>query len=524
MNTNHDKIVTTATSTTTTTTAVGNPTSKTLALLYPSGLMGGYRNQAIRYVSFVKHAIDNNITQLLEPSIVWSTILDPEHQYDDGGSGSAFRPIQMKDLFDIDHWNSYALKMKSTSSSSVQLPILVSSIDNSDCWHERSPIDLKDMEQQLKQQHRKSSTSLSSMTMKILKESTLLSPIYKESSDILLGNGDPMALRWLDLRSKVEHCQHPVVYGGGLRQGVLWQDYINLSNLQEEVQQKEKEIRQAEKEDKKYRPKKNLPKKKQEVLRGEEIISHIHQALQPASKWRQLSNQCIEHHLVKPRMKETTISSEATPTYIAVHSRIEADMLAHPCSKYMETNLTNILDMVDQFVNEYNSGGENEGQKVGGTFLAVSRGFMKFRPTDGYLSTIQHVLDDNYNTLNARSVSSYLYEEKETDDTNQNNSSNTVFECGEGWVNNYYEKHPATNDYGSILPSIINFYIAVNAEIFIGASRSSWSNDVWTARYHQGKGDKNYEYSSKGILQLSNDGLPPLHKNCGPPHEGGTKD
>jgi hypothetical protein len=150
---------------------------------------------------------------------------------------------------------------------------------------------------------------------------------------------------------------------------------------------------------------------------------------------------------------------------------------------------------------------------------------MKIRPTDGYLSTIQHVLDENYNTLNERSVSSYLFNEEPNNDMNKSRSNNTVFECGEGWVNDYYRKRSTTStDYGSILPSIVNFYIAVHAEIFIGVSRSSWSNDVWTARYHQGKGDKNYEYRSDGIFQLPNGGLPPLHKSCGPPHQGNTND
>jgi hypothetical protein len=70
------------------------------------------------------------------------------------------------------------------------------------------------------------------------------------------------------------------------------------------------------------------------------------------------------------------------------------------------------------------------------------------------------------------------------------------------------------NVYGSILPSLINFYVATQAQVFVGVSKSSWSTDVWTTRYYQGKGDGNYQYTPDGIKQLDHEGLPPPHKNC----------
>jgi hypothetical protein len=58
---------------------------KTLALLYPPGLLGGYRNQVLRFIAFVVHAQQNNFTQIHLPSLLWSTQLGG---MEDGRKGS----------------------------------------------------------------------------------------------------------------------------------------------------------------------------------------------------------------------------------------------------------------------------------------------------------------------------------------------------------------------------------------------------------------------------------------------------
>jgi len=45
--------------------------------------------------------------------------------------------------------------------------------------------------------------------------------------------------------------------------------------------------------------------------------------------------------------------------------------------------------------------------------------------------------------------------------------------------------------------------------------KSSWSNDVWTMRYYQGKGDGNFEYTpGRGIVPIGTNGMPPPHEDC----------
>ena len=43
---------------------------KILALVYPPGLIGGYRNQVIRILAFCIHAMKNNINKLLLPLVI----------------------------------------------------------------------------------------------------------------------------------------------------------------------------------------------------------------------------------------------------------------------------------------------------------------------------------------------------------------------------------------------------------------------------------------------------------------------
>ena len=49
-----------------------NDNPRTLALLYPGGLIGGYRNQVLRLIGFVHYARENQMDAILLPSMLWS--------------------------------------------------------------------------------------------------------------------------------------------------------------------------------------------------------------------------------------------------------------------------------------------------------------------------------------------------------------------------------------------------------------------------------------------------------------------
>ena len=70
-------------------------------------------------------------------------------------------------------------------------------------------------------------------------------------------------------------------------------------------------------------------------------------------------------------------------------------------------------------------------------------------------------------------------------------------------------------DFGTILPMIIDFQIAINSAAFVGVLGSTFSVDIWSARWLLGKGDSNFRYTRDGsILPLENGGKPPAHVDC----------
>ena len=80
-------------------------------------------------------------------------------------------------------------------------------------------------------------------------------------------------------------------------------------------------------------------------------------------------------------------------------------------------------------------------------------------------------------------------------------------------VEKYYFQNPNIADHGDILDSVIDFYILVQSNLFVGVRKSSFSAGVWMARFLLGKGSTNYEYTSDGIVPLEN-GRPPKHQEC----------
>ena len=86
-------------------------------MLSPPGIIGGYRNQFIRFISFLKYAQIHNIPNILLPSLLWSTT----HRA--ANNEMNFFPIPMQSLFDIDYWNTFVVAVQDTNN--YTLPLLV---------------------------------------------------------------------------------------------------------------------------------------------------------------------------------------------------------------------------------------------------------------------------------------------------------------------------------------------------------------------------------------------------------------
>lgn len=365
----------------------------------------------------------------------------------------------MEDIFDIDHWNSFHDK----------LPQLVDDIPQGDCWDSNVDSLLEESQELISTLRRREDAPLME---RILQKQRFLKPISNISLGFVTGE---LAInpRRFDVSPQIQNCTHPVAYGAGGGRGRLWTDYMDYNRKQQRFAS-------------------NQPDPLEETFL---------QALRPHAKWRELAQECVK---TATKIDE---NSNPKPRYIALHPRVELEMMAHSCGAYMNKNMAKILEDVQQFVTQ------NESlRNISGVFVAFSRAgasvtegaaYFRFRKfVDENIRTLDRVLGTTATpghgiALGGRPV--------------------PVFECGDQLLQRYYDSQPQqpTVDYGSLLPSVINFDVAVEADVFIGFRFSSWSNSVWTTRYYLGRGDANFEYTrERGIQPIENGGLPPPHQNC----------
>lgn len=582
-----------------------------LSVLYPFGLFGGYRNQVLRFIGFLKYAFDEKYDSIFLPTLVFSTRYFRFTRFNEAKEKETINPvldvwpIPFDEIFDIDFWNSFSRRKK------FSLPKLVSSVleDETDkknravCWNSQPNKSVVSLEAiQHKNPNFKKSV-LPLLTRRMLfgsdedenrtmggaipsRKSFLLEPVQADAIELLTGIKVVKQIHKIDFSEAVKNCTHPRVFGGKTR--VLWNAYSSIDLMARNFAKK-----------KKMRKKLGF---------YHTLIETVTQALVPAKPWRILADNCIEHHLgfganEFSREEDDPHVIGHDHGYIVLHSRVEPEMLSHACGFEMERNLTKILDLVELLALDYNSpdglpdyvnaranqlsysspisntlrhqlNSDLEHRPLKGALVAISReeledinSFPKFKKTTRYNRDVLNQRSVSYDihgnqtyskTLEAReheqqrstkTISQRLTEEK---------ASLPIFECGHGWMKHafydsesrqkklftpaststnvskdfglYYKYGPQKqqdgktifpllplpdNYFGDLIPSVLNFWLAVQADVFVGVRRSSWSTDVWTTRYYMGKGGRNFEYTSKnGIRSIGNNGLPEPHRNC----------
>lgn len=491
------------------TSAGADPTSNggnvtTLALLYPPGMMGGYRNQVLRFIAFVVHAKEKNITQILLPSVLWTTkMIDPGFNHSKNDDNQSFQrdfPIPFDWVFDVDHWNKYH----------EHLPLLVTpdrmiSSSMFDCWIQSS--ELRDIHQLHnatstivdtnmqntanifyymydRSTKNKNDTNTNVIYINHLQRAVLMQgmirPIANDVTIPILTNQLTINPRLHNFAPDTDHCTNPRVHGGGKKAGVLWNAYISYIKTAAKAAASTPLTGEG---DEWAMSKRSTRTNTSFVPFNTDVW--IYQALQPAEMWRTVAMKCIQSHA-------------SSGKYIALHARIELEMMEHICGSGMEKNLTKILDQVYKL---YGDQRESLKSSISAIFIAVSRDGIAL--TNNYRkSWFRPIAIDNLRTL---------------DQITQGSPSASIlpaFECGEKVLEQFYSINPSIPNHGTLLQSVINFYIAVSSEIFVGVAHSSYSTDILTTRYWLGKGSSNYRYTTGGIEQVENGGLPVPHSNC----------
>jgi len=390
--------------------------SLTFSLLYPLSLIGGYRNQAMRFIGFLRLAAregskmdtSKSIDHLLLPTLVFGTRYKAdEHNLSDFNPVVTFWPVPFDELFDVDHWNSFHLPKAGRSidgaSRFTSLPLLVTSVgDDIDinvtneggvCWKptvDQDIISIPAVQANAKYNATFSKSFLPLLTYRMLfhshndRPNFMLAPLQTAVVGYLLGNKIGKKQHKINFRSCITNCTHPYVYGGSSMD--LWYEYLKMNNrapavlpgidplenyianvtLVEEttpVEEQKQSSRSRKRLHRKLQGKnKNMkhPKNDLAAQYDTRLVKTVYEALIPAKPWRQLADLCVEHHI---SMNEDEFQQQQTYShkpghnhgYIALHARIEPEMLFfHKCGQHMEQNLTTILDLTQLLSLDYN--------------------------------------------------------------------------------------------------------------------------------------------------------------------------
>jgi len=438
--------------------------------------LGGYRNQHMRFVAFVNFAVQNSIPQLLLPSIRWG-VAQGKH---------TGRDVSFEYLFDVVHWNEHAER--------EGLPRLVR--------YDASVLEGR---------RRKSSGIIETMDNNNKTRTTSIacfntsSNLYSGLDATLLRNPNTNIRRvniW-DQIGKLDghsHCRRSppssagqeqqasddvdddaftylIAHGGSKGVGRLWADYNKMQRQRGKAAQTG-------------------------TINNRTTIHPEHMPVEKAINTILRPSEAIRN-AIKSAIQSSTTSR---PKFLALHPRIEHDMMQHRCSRFMEQNLTKIFDHL-------------RGEcchNIDLLFLAVNIELVMGEPSSTFKSDVRELALENAIVLNrtrtyglfgsestagipmfesgSRTAENILFPEEPMDYSNPDTTPRLVSSKSLGITD--------------LVASIVNFFTIVEAERFVGVKGSSFSTDLFTVRYYNGK-RSNYILSPEGVKELV--GPPPPH-------------
>jgi hypothetical protein len=181
--------------------------------------------------------------------------------------------------------------------------------------------------------------------------------------------------------------------------------------------------------------------------------------------------------------------------YMTLHARVEPDMQHHPvCKEKKVLTLQEIVDMVESKWPE---------PPVDIVFLPINRQYIEQEGIipEKYKNESNGDGDgDGVGTINWIAVDNLRVLNRLTNDTATGggmwNGTIPVVEFGsEALQGTVYEQRPSTSG------SILNYFLSLGADIFVGTEVSSFSHDVLAARFYRGSVNENFKYLPGGGLQ-----------------------
>ena len=440
---------------------VGDPNAKTLAYVQMQ-FYAGFVNQLMAFTALVMDATTRNCTQLVLPSLQWKDLY---------GNNLTWPHEQ---VFDVVHWNTHAAvvqdqpvlpKLVQRDASMIHLATQTRHGTEGELWWHTS------VQHVITPAHRRR------RHVKRIQIVNATRPYASEKQHVYFLRYSSYT-KQVQGAAKLEQRRRP-----------------QLEQLEQEQSQKTIHKQQQNLQ----APQRKLPP------RHAADLAILQGALQPHPDLRRM----IE--VVKQGMVPTTpsISSSSSSGYLCLHARIEPDMQVHPyCPQYKVTQLRDIVQHL------YTTFPQGPPPGIDRVLLVLNRPLLerhvqtlRMRGSASSSDSTAAVALDNLELLNT------------IRDTGLWNGTVPVHEAGQSalTVHSWHARHAAI-----LSASIVDYFLGVDAAMFIGTPVSSFSMQLvatrharWNNRQHNDGPEpprddySNYLYLPDGLWKVPSDQEPP---------------
>ena len=419
------------------------PKATSTLVHYDPHFMGGFRNQHMRFVAFVNKAAEHNISQILLPSLRWGDVSQP------GKSA----PHEL--LFDVVYWNKRA--------GEFGLPRLVR--------YDANVLERNSGGEGVIPCFNETSSLYSGLDEKQWRSSKIV--LRKHAIWEYLGEPATYAHCKITFDAMSDNTSNgPMTYlvphGGTKGGGRLWWEYDGMQAHR----------RKRDEVTGKYPD--HLP-----------LEQAIYKLLVPSPPIQQA---------ITKSLKEAAGQSSIQPYVLALHPRIEHDMILHRvCSKFMESNLTKIFESISTL------------PKFDLMFVAVSRALVDGTPPPQMkrVPDLLRLANENKFLLNQTSTYGLLGTKDRRGIPMLESGTTTAAKIQFPPMKHGAEFLTAKSmGVTELVASIVNFFTALEANLFVGVKGSTYSQDIISVRYyqHQDRGidvENNFVVGPNGLTKLS---------------------
>ncbi|KAL7462925.1 hypothetical protein ACHAXS_003300 [Conticribra weissflogii] len=431
----------------------------------------------MRFVAFVNYALSHNISQILLPSLRW-------------GDTYTHMSTLHENLFDVEFWNAHAYSKGLPRLVRYNLSILEGvdqfSLETPPCWNASSGL-YNGLDEKFL---RDPNTNLRRIDTLGFVGSPEHGELFSHCKGIL-----PDALD-IDMNminnTTTRKYTHLIPFGGGTGAGHLWNQYYQMQSTRKSSSD-------------------TIKRGNDTVELYPEHVSvekAIFQLLQPSHVLRNAIESA--YHL------EVT-ASHNNPRVLALHPRIEQEMLEHRCARFMENNLTRVFERLWNYPTFHSNGPNGMYFSFDAVFIAISRYHIEKPPAKNIRPPLLDIIKENMEVLE-KARSSGLFKHNGLEgiplfESGKGTAEKVLFPIIRAFEHDEKPTHFTTaHELGvaELVASIINFFTAVKADKFVGVRGSSYSTDVFSVRYYMHQ-TRNYLLGPGGIEEVVG---PPRPHSC----------